>query len=207
MATLNIRKFDGSPADSLELKDSVFGIEPNAMSVRAAVNQFLANQRLGTHSTKTRSTVRGGGRKPFRQKGTGRARQGSIRATQWRGGAIAFGPHPRDYSYKINRKVKALAFRSLWSDLIQSERLLVVENFKFDQPRTRLMADMLDKFGVSGRTLVVTEKTEENVALSARNIPWVKPLNADNLNVYDLAVSDWVVVTPEVLKRVEEMYA
>lgn len=207
MATLNIRKFDGSRADSLDLDDSVFGIEPNAMSVRAAVNQFLANQRLGTHSTKTRGMVSGGGRKPFRQKGTGRARQGSTRATQWRGGAIAFGPHPRDYSYKINRKVKALAFRSLWSDLLKSERLIVIERFEFDRPATQRMAQLLQALGVDGRTLVVTEKTEENMALSARNIPWVKPLNAENLNVYDLAVSDWVVVTPEVLKRVEATYA
>jgi large subunit ribosomal protein L4 len=207
MATVTILKSDGSQAGSLDLNDSVFGIEPNANCVRAAVAQYMANQRAGTHATKMRGAVSGGGRKPWKQKGTGRARQGSIRSPQWRHGAIIFGPQPRDYSYNINHKVKQQAFRSIWSDLIKNGRLVVVESFGISSPKTKMMVEALDKLGVDGTALLVTLATDEAAALSARNIPWVTMQNADNLNVYDLLTHDWVVVTQEVIKRVEATYA
>ena len=207
MATLTIRKADGSQAGSLEVKDDVFGVDPNPHCVQAAVSQYLANQRAGTHCTKTRAYVSGGGRKPWKQKGTGRARQGSTRAVQWRGGAISFGPLPRDYTMRLNKKVKAQAFRSVWSQLIQDGRLVVVQSFGMVEPKTRQMTGLLKTLGVDGSALVVSEKTDEAMALSARNLPYVTSLNADNLNIYDLLIHDWVVVTPEVIKHVEAIYA
>lgn len=207
MATLTIRKADGSPAGSLELSDGVFGIEPNPMVVRATVAQFQANQRAGTHNTKLRGEVSGGGRKPWKQKGTGRARQGSTRSPQWRHGAIIFGPRPRDYSYNINHKVRQAAFRSIWSELILTGKLIVVESFGLERPKTQQLVDMLIGLGVDGSAVLVTDKTDETMVLSARNVPYLTPLNAENLNVYDLLTHDWVVVTPEVLKRVEATYA
>lgn len=207
MATLTIHKADGSEAGSLELNDGVFGIEPNSHCVRAAVHQYMANQRAGTHSTKTRAFVSGGGRKPWKQKGTGRARQGSIRSPQWRHGAIIFGPQPRDYSFNINQKVRRKAFCSIWSDLISTNRVIVLDSFGVDQPKTKHLIAILDKLGVDGTALLVTDKTDEMMVLSARNIPWVTPLNADNLNVYDLLNHDWIVVTADVIKRVEATYA
>lgn len=207
MATVTIHKADGTQAGSLDLSDSVFGIEPNVNCVRAAVAQYMANQRAGTHATKMRGAVSGGGRKPWKQKGTGRARQGSIRAPQWRHGAIIFGPQPRDYSYAINIKVKQQAYRSIWSDLAANGHLLVIDSFGIDTPKTKTLVDVLDKLGVDGTALLVTAATEEATALSARNIPWVTIQNADNINVYDLLTHDWVVVTQEVIKRVEATYA
>lgn len=207
MATLTIRKSDGSQAGSLDLNDSVFGIEPNVNCVRAAVAQYMANQRAGTHSTKTRAFVSGGGRKPWKQKGTGRARQGSTRAPQWRHGAIIFGPQPRDYSYNINAKVKQNAHKSIWSDLVKDGRVIVVDSFGITEPKTSAMVGILEGLGVDGTALVVTAHTEEAVALSARNIPWVTMINVDNLNVYDLLTHDWVVVTQEAIQRVEAIYA
>jgi large subunit ribosomal protein L4 len=208
MATLTIRKNDGSEAGSLELADGVFGVEPNAHCVRDAVAQFLANQRAGTHATKMRGAVSGGGRKPWKQKGTGRARQGSIRSPQWRGGAIIFGPQPRDYSYRINQKVRAKAYCSVWSDLLASGKLIVVDSFGLDAPKSRRLVEILETLGAArGRTLLVSDATDEMMALSARNIPWVTPLNADNLNIYDLLTHDFVVVTTDVIKRVEATYA
>lgn len=207
MATLTIRKNDGSQAGSLELKDNVFGIQPNTNCVRAAVAQYMANQRAGTHATKMRGAVSGGGRKPWKQKGTGRARQGSIRSPQWRHGAIIFGPQPRDYSYRVNQKVKQKAFCSIWSDLLASGRLVVIDSFGIDQPKTKRLVEILDTLGVDGTALLVTEATDENMALSARNVPYVTPLNVDNLNVYDLLTHDWVVVTTDVIKRLEAIYA
>jgi len=207
MATLSIRKPDGSTVGSLELNDAVFGAKPSTSSVRQAVAQYLAGQRAGTHSTKTRAFVSGGGRKPWKQKGTGRARQGSTRAVQWRHGGIAFGPLPRDYSIRVNHKVKAQAFRSVWSELVRSEKVIVVEDFGVSAPKTREMARLLRSLGADGTTLIITAKTDEPVALSARNLPLVSIQNAQNLNVYDLLRHDWVVTTPEVLRRVEATYA
>jgi large subunit ribosomal protein L4 len=207
MATVNILKSDGSQAGQLELKDSVFAVQPNAHCIRAAVSQYLANQRSGTHATKMRGAVSGGGRKPWRQKGTGRARQGSIRAPQWRHGAIIFGPQPRDYGFTVNQKVKQKAFCSIWSELVQANRLIVVESIELEQPKTKRMVEILTALGVAGSVLLLTEKTDPKAALSARNVPWIKTLNVNNLNVYDLLNHDWVVSTPEAIKRVEATYA
>lgn len=207
MATLIIHKTDGSEAGSLELSDRVFGIEPNTSCVRAAVAQFMANQRAGTHATKTRAYVSGGGRKPWKQKGTGRARQGSIRSPQWRHGAIIFGPQPRDYSFRLNHKIKQNAYRSIWSDRVKDGRVIVIDSFQIDQPKTKRLVELIDALGVVGSVLLVTAQTDETMVLSARNVPWVTPLNADNLNVYDLLTHDWIVVTEEAIKRVEATYA
>jgi large subunit ribosomal protein L4 len=207
MATVTIRKPDGTQAGSLDLADAVFAVEPSLHSVRQTVAQYLAGQRAGTHSTRTRAFVSGGGKKPWRQKGTGRARQGSIRAVQWRHGAIAFGPLPRDYAFRVNRKVRAQAFRSVWSELVRNDRVIVIEDFGLQLPKTRQMMQLLQALGADGPTLIVTGATHESVALSARNIPWVSIQNAENLNVYDLLRHEWVVTTPDVLKRVEATYA
>ena len=207
MATINIRKTDGSEAGKLDLSDSVFGVDAQLASIRAEITRLRAAQRAGTHATKTRGQVRGGGRKPYRQKGTGRARQGSIRATQWRGGAIAFGPTPRDHSISVNRKVRRQAYRSVWSELLREGRVIVVENFGVDKPRTRQIVEMLDKVGANGSVLLVSLKTDENMALSARNLPWAKACNSENLNLYDLINHDYVVATPEVIQYVEATYA
>ncbi len=208
MVSMTVRKADGSEGQALELSDAVFAAEPNVHCVRAAVAQFLANQRQGTHSTKMRGDVRGGGRKPWKQKGTGRARQGSTRSPQWRGGAIIFGPHPRDYSYRINRKVRQSAYRSIFSDLRANGKLVVLESFGLEAPRTRAMADLLARIGVAnGPVLVLSDGQDVNMLLSARNLPWVKAVAEENLNVYDLLTHDWVVATAETLKRIEEQYA
>lgn len=212
MAMLTIHKADGADAGTIELNDSVFGVEPNVHCVRATVAQYMANQRSGTHSVKTRAFVSGGGRKPWKQKGTGRARQGSTRAPQWRHGAIIFGPQPRNYAYNVNQKVRQSAFRSIWSELVAESRVVVVESFGLEKPKTRDLIQVVDSLGLFGekevaRTLLVTLKTDEAMALSARNVWWLTALNADNLNVYDLLTHDWIVVTPEVLKHVEALYA
>jgi large subunit ribosomal protein L4 len=207
MATLTIRKSDGASAGQLEVQDAIFGVEPNEHCIRAAVAGYLNAQRAGTHATKTRGLVRGGGRKPWKQKGTGRARQGSIRAIQWRGGAIAFGPQPRDYTQAINKKVRRQAIRSILSDIARDGKLVVVENFGLTAPKTRDLTGLLDRLGVRGTALIVAEKTDAMLALAARNLPWAKAINAQNINVYDLLFHDWVVTTPEVVKWVEATFA
>ncbi|HOE97220.1 MAG TPA: 50S ribosomal protein L4 [Candidatus Sumerlaeota bacterium] len=206
MATVTVRKADGSTGQTLELNEAVFAVEPNPHCVRQALTQYLANQRRGTHATRTRGRVSGGGKKPYRQKGTGRARQGSTRATQWRGGAIVFGPQPRDYSFRINRKVRRNAFCSIFSELLAGGRLVVIDDFGVTAPKTRQVADLLRRLQLEGKVLIVTNATDEPLALSARNIPGVTPINADNLNVYDLLYHDWVLTTPDVVKRVEATY-
>jgi large subunit ribosomal protein L4 len=207
MATLNTLKADGSQGGSLKISDKIFSIEPNENCVRALVNQQINNQRAGTLSTKNRGQVRGGGRKPYRQKGTGRARQGSIRAVQWRGGGVAFGPTPRDFSEKINRKVKSTAYRSIWSDIVKGDRLIVLEEFGITEPGTRPLLDLLKRLGVEGSALIVTLNTDIPLALSARNVPYLQALNSENLNIIHLISYDWIVTTTDVIKRVEEIYS
>lgn len=206
MVSMKLHKADGGESP-LELSDAVFGAEANAHCVRAAVNQYMANQRAGTHSTKMRGAVSGGGKKPFKQKGTGRARQGSSRSPLMRHGAIIFGPQPRDYSYRINRKVRIQAYRSILSDLAANGRLIAVEGFALESPKTRKMDEALRGLGVDGPTLLLVEQADDVLALSVRNLPWVTMINVDNLNVYDLLIHDWVVATAGALKRVEEQYA
>ena len=206
MVSIAIRKQDGTQAGQIELSDAVFGAEPNPHCVRDAVAQYLANQRQGTHKTRIRGEVRGGGRKPWRQKGTGRARHGSSRSPIWRGGSVTFGPRPRDYSYRINRKVRDSAYRSILSDLAGGGRLIAVEGFELARPRTAAMVETMERLGVDGPALMVVDGASDAVALSARNIPWVNLVTVDNLNVYDLMTHDWVVATADALKRIEERY-
>mgnify|MGYP006283152249 CR=1 FL=1 len=206
MPTVTIRKDDGSDGSSLELSGVVFGAEPNPNSVRAALNNFMANQRAGTHATRNRARIRGGGAKPWRQKGTGRARQGSVRAVQWRGGAIAFGPQPRDYAYRINRKVRRSAYRTIWSDLVRDQRLIVLDGLPIEQPKTRRVVELLDRLACEGTVMIVTRATNQAAYQSARNIPWVTMVNVDNVNIYDLMTHDHVVITKDAIQRVEEIY-
>ena len=210
MATLTIKKSDGSNGGSLELNDSVFGAEPNVVVVRSVVNQLLANRRQGTHATKTRAHVSGGGKKPFKQKGTGRARQGSTRAPQWRHGAIIFGPQPRDYRKAINKKVRQVALRSILSELVKEERLIVLDNFGITAPKTRDFVGVLGKVGVDTRwqtALVIKPASDANLELSARNLATVTIINQENINALDLLNHDFVVLTSDVVKHLEETYA
>jgi large subunit ribosomal protein L4 len=207
MTTLEVKTMEGQPAGTIDCSDAVFGVEPNVNCVRVALHSYWAGQRAGTNSTKTRNEVRGGGRKPWRQKGTGRARQGSIRAVQWRGGGIAFGPHPRDYTLRINRKVKRSAMTSALSELVRSGRLVVVEDLTLAQPKTRRLAEVLDVLDLRGTTLIVTLEKDDNVYLSARNMPFVDCTHAGCVNVFELLAHDFVVITRGALQRLEEVYA
>lgn len=206
MVSVAIKALSGQEEGKLELSDAVFAIEPNVHCVRQAVNAMNANGRAGTHSTKMRGQVRGGGRKPWRQKGTGRARAGSSRSPIWRGGAIIFGPQPRSYAVKVNRKVRAKAYCSIWSELLSEGNLIVVKEFAMSKPSTKDLSAMLDGLGVEGSALVITAETDLSVALAGRNIDGVSVVNADNINVIDMLTHDCVVTTPEVLKRVEATY-
>jgi large subunit ribosomal protein L4 len=189
------------------VSDEVFGVEPNLQSVRAAVNNYLANQRRGTHATKTRGRVSGGGRKPWKQKHTGRARQGSIRAPQWRGGAIIFGPHPRDYSYRISRTVRQSAFCSVLSELVRGGRLIVIDQWGFEQPKTRRVVEILKSLGVEGKVLIFTEPGQRELLLSARNIAGVSLASVESPNIYDLLIHDYVVASRSSVKKLEEALA
>lgn len=209
MATLTIRNAKGAEAGSVDVSDAVFGIEPNRSAVRQALIAYQANQRQGTHSTKTRAFVRGGGRKPWKQKGTGRARQGSIRAPQWRGGAVIFGPQPRDYNQKVNRKVRRLALYSALSDLRDNNQITVVEKFSFDKPSTKAFVSLLGTLGVDGarRVLVLVSAEDENLSKSARNLGTVIVSDIQNINIYNLLTCDAIITTPETLKALEKQIA
>lgn len=208
MATLTVRDNQGADAGTLDVSDSIFGVEPNKNAVRQALLAYEANQRQGTHSTKTRAHVRGGGKKPWKQKGTGRARQGSIRAPQWRGGAIIFGPTPRDYRQKVNKKVRRLALNSVLSDLRNDNHITVIKAFGFDAPRTKDFVALLDRIGVSQvqRVLVLTTGDESNVKKSAANLPSVLVSDVQSVNVYDLLTCDHLITTPEALKALEKQF-
>jgi len=207
MAKIGLKKSTGEAAGTFEVSDAVFGIEPNVNSVRAAVDAFMASQRAGTHSTKTRGEVRGGGKKPWRQKGTGRARQGSIRAVQWPGGGIAFGPRPRDYSRHVSRKVRRAAIRSALSELARTEGLFAIEGFDFSEPKTQALTKLLSATETKGSKLLITDSVDLNLALSARNLPDTDCITIENINIYDLLTHDVALVTTAALKRLEEVYA
>lgn len=206
MATLTIRDAQGADAGTLEVSDSIFGVEPNKHAVRQALLAYEANQRQGTHSTKTRAFVSGGGRKPWKQKGTGRARQGSIRSPQWRGGAIIFGPQPRDYRQKVNKKVRRLALNSVLSDLRSENKITVLKGFDLEQPKTKDFVSLLDRVGVAQaqRILVLLEGADEALRKSARNLPSVLVSSIQSINVYDLLTCDHLITTPESLKALEQ---
>lgn len=206
MATLTIRDPKGAEAGSVDVSDAVFGIEPNRHAVRQALTAYQANQRQGTHSTKTRAFVRGGGRKPWKQKGTGRARQGSIRAPQWRGGAIIFGPSPRDYNQKVNRKVRRLALYSALSDLRNLEKITVLKEYALSKPSTKSFIELLNKISVgeAQRILVLVSDYDDSLAKSARNLGTVIVSDIRNINIYNLLTCDHLVATPDTLKALEK---
>lgn len=196
----------GAQVGEIELSDSIFGIEPNEAVVHQVVKAQLANRRVGTASTKTRAEVRGGGRKPWRQKGTGRARAGSRRSPVWRGGGTVFGPHPRDFSLRLPRKVRRLALKSVLSGKFNNSDIVVLEDLRFEEPKTRRMIELLGALNVCEKALVVTADGDINVVKSARNIPGVKPVRADFMNVYDLLAYDKLVITKDAVAKVEEVY-
>ncbi|MCA1066407.1 50S ribosomal protein L4 [Rossellomorea sp. AcN35-11] len=197
----------GSKVGDIELNDTVFGIEPNKHVMFEAVVMQRASLRQGNHKVKNRSEVRGGGRKPWRQKGTGRARQGSIRSPQWRGGGTVFGPVPRSYSYKLPKKVRRLAIKSALSSKVVEENILVLEALSFDAPKTKEFANVLKGLSVDSKTLVITDGLDENVALSARNIPGVTVVPADGISVLDVLGHDKLVMTKSAVEKVEEVLA
>ncbi len=197
----------GAQVGEIDLSDSVFGIEPNKAVMYDFVKMQLANKRVGTASTKTRAEVRGGGKKPWRQKGTGRARVGSTRNPLWKGGGVVFGPKPRDYSYRLPRKVRRLAMKSALSSKVLDKQIIVVDELKFDEPKTKLMVQALQALQASPKTLLVTVNGDINVIKSARNIPGVKPIGADAINVYDVLKYETLLITKDAVARVEEVYA
>ncbi|QGU00779.1 LSU ribosomal protein L4p (L1e) [Candidatus Syntrophocurvum alkaliphilum] len=207
MPKVAIYDMNGAQVGDIELNDSVFGIEPNEAVLHDFIKMQLANKRVGTASTKTRAEVRGGGRKPWRQKGTGRARVGSARNPIWTGGGIVFGPKPRDYSYKLPKKVRRLAMKSALSIKVKENMIIIVDELKFDEPKTKKMIQTLESLKASNKTLLVTADNDANVYKSARNIPGVKSLKADYINVFDLLKHDTLLITKDAVNRVEEVFA
>lgn len=198
---------NGTQVGDIELSDAVFGIEPNESVLHDAVVMQQASLRQGTHDVKGRSEVRGGGRKPWRQKGTGRARQGSIRSPQWVGGGVVFGPTPRSYSYKLPKKVRRLAIKSALASKVVAEEIVVLEGLNLDAPKTKEMVSILSGLSVDRKALVVTADYNDNVALSARNIPGVTFVTADGINVLDVLKHDKLVITKDAVQKVEEVLA
>ena len=203
MSKVDIKKSDGEKAGTIELDDQIFGIEPNVAVMHQVVNAQLAAKRAGTHNTKTRAEVRGGGAKPWKQKGTGRARAGSSRIPHWRGGGIALGPKPRDYSQRTPKKMKKLALRSALSDRATSNNVFVVESWDFETPNTKAAKLALEAIGAEGKVLVVVDTQDSNTHKSFRNLGHVNVLSADQLNVFDILVSDSVVFTKSSLPSIE----
>ncbi|MCR2807308.1 50S ribosomal protein L4 [Paenibacillus soyae] len=207
MPKVTVFNVSGSQVGELELADSVFGIQPNAHVMHSAVVLQQAAERQGTHKTKGRSEVRGGGRKPWKQKGTGRARQGSIRSPQWVGGGTVFGPTPRTYGFKLPKKVRRLAIKSALSSKVIAESIIVLDQLTFAAPKTKEFKGILSNLKVDRKALVVTANYEDNVALSARNIPGVKFVAADGINVRDVLVYDKLIITKDAVEKVQEVLA
>ena len=207
MPKIDVYDIQGKKVSDVELKDEIFGIEPNEAVVHSVLVNFLANQRQGTQSTKTRAEVRGGGRKPWRQKGTGRARQGSIRAPQWIKGGIALGPKPRSYKYTVNKKEKRLAIKSCLSSKVLEKELTVVDSLPLKEIKTKEMIKALNNLKVEGKTLILLPEKNETVQKSARNIEGVKTTLVNTINVYDLLKYKNLVVTLDTVKKLEEVYA
>ena len=207
MPKVDVYNIEGKKVSDVELKEEIFGIEPNEAIVHSVLVNYLANQRQGTQSTKTRAEVRGGGRKPWRQKGTGRARQGSIRAPQWIKGGIALGPKPRSYKYTVNRKEKQLAIKSLLSSKVLENDLVVVDKFDFKEIKTKQMATAMKNLKVESKALVVIPEKNENVQKSARNLEGVRTSSVSTLNVFDLLKHKKLVLTVDAVKKIEEVYA
>ena len=207
MPKVDVYDIKGKKVSDVELAESIFGIEPNEAIVHSVLVNYLANQRQGTQSTKTRAEVRGGGRKPWRQKGTGRARQGSIRAPQWVKGGIALGPKPRSYKYTVNKKERRLAIKSLLSSKLLEKELTVVDKLELAEIKTKTMVKALADLKVEGKTLIVLPENNKNVLMSARNIEGVKTITLNNINVFDLLKYNNLVLPLETVKKIEEVYA
>ena len=207
MPKVDVYDIEGKKVKTLELKEEVFGIAPNEAVVHSVMVNYLANQRQGTQSTKTRAEVSGGGRKPWRQKGTGRARQGSIRAPHWVGGGVALGPKPRSYNYTVNKKEKRLAIKSMLSSKVLENELIVVEKLPLKEIKTKEMARILNNLKVDGKAVILLPQKDEIVQKSARNIEGVKALQVETINVYDLLKHKNLVVTEDTVKKLEEVYA
>jgi len=207
MSTISVFDMAGNKVSETELADSVFGITPNEAVMHAMVVNYLANQRQGTQSTLTRTEVRGGGRKPWRQKGTGHARQGSIRAPQWYHGGVALGPKPRSYSYTLNKKVRRLAMKSALSTKVNDNNLIVLDALNLENYKTKTVVEMLKALGVEGKALIVTAEADKMVVKSAANIPGVKTAAVNTLNVYDILNHDKFIVVKNAIGKIEEVYA
>jgi len=207
MPKVAVYNMKGEQVGEIELRDDIFGIEVNPFAVHQVVINHLANRRQGTHSTKTRGEVRGGGKKPWRQKGTGRARQGSIRAPQWIKGGIVFGPKPRDYNYVVPKKIKRLALKSVLTSKVNNNELIVLDELKMDYPKTKEFANILKNLKVDKKALIVLPEKNENIYKSARNIPGIKTILANSLNVYDIITHDKFVITKDAVAIVEEVYS
>ena len=207
MSKVSVYDMAGNQVSETEISDAVFGIEPNEAVMHAMVVNYLANQRQGTQSTLTRTEVRGGGRKPWRQKGTGHARQGSIRAPQWTHGGVALGPKPRDYSYTLNKKVRRLVMKSALSSKVQNENLIVIDALNMDGFKTKTIVNMLKALNVDGKALIVTAEADQKVVKSAANIPGVKTAAVNTLNVYDILNHDKFIVVKNAVGKIEEVYA
>jgi large subunit ribosomal protein L4 len=207
MPKVDVYDIKGKKVSDVELAENIFGIEPNEAIVHSVLVNYLANQRQGTQSTKTRAEVRGGGRKPWRQKGTGRARQGSIRAPQWVKGGIALGPKPRSYKYTVNKKERRLAIKSILSSKVLENELTVVDKLELKEIKTKTMVKALSDLKVEGKTLIVLADKNENVLMSARNIEGVKTILLNNINVFDLLKYNNLVLPLETVKKIEEVYA
>ena len=206
MAKVSVYNIEGKVVGDMELNDAVFGVEVNEHLVHMAVVSQLANNRQGTQSAKTRAEVRGGGRKPWRQKGTGHARQGSTRAPQWTGGGVIFAPKPRDYSFKMNKKEKNIALKSSLTSRVAENKIIVLDSIKFEEIKTKNMVAVLDNLKVN-KALVVLNDNDQNVVLSARNIPNVKTASTNTINVYDILKYDQLIVTKDAVATIEEVYA
>lgn len=207
MPKVDVYDMKGKKVSDVELAESIFGIEPNEAIVHSVLVNYLANQRQGTQSTKTRAEVRGGGKKPWRQKGTGRARQGSIRAPQWIKGGIALGPKPRSYSYTVNKKERRLALKSILSSKVAENELTVVDKLEVKEIKTKTMVKALADLKVEGKTLIILPENNQNVFMSARNIEGVKTIALNNINVFDLLKYTNLILPLDTVKKIEEVYA
>ena len=207
MATVTVKNMQGEDVGTMELSDSIFGIKVNKNAVHMAVVQHLANKRQGTKSTRTRSEVRGGGRKPWRQKGTGRSRQGTIRAPQWTGGGVVFAPKPRDFSFRVNKKLKRLALKSVLTDKLANEQLVVLDKLELPEIKTKGMVNVCTNLDLGKALIVIDSPGDENVILSARNIPTIKTAYFNTINVYDILNHENLVVTKGAMDMIQEVYS
>lgn len=207
MANVSVYNMEGKEVGTIELNDAIFGAKVNEHLVHMAVVQQLANKRQGTQKAKNRSEVSGGGRKPWRQKGTGHARQGSTRSPQWTGGGVVFAPAPRDYSFKLNKKEKRAALKSALTSKVQDSKLIVLDDLKFDAIKTKQFCAVMEHLNITRKALVVINQKDENVEMSAKNIPTVKTAFPNTINVYDIVNANTVVLTKDAVKTIEEVYA